>query len=286
MASAADKQKVTLPTRDEDGEVDYLDEDPELPNQRYCIVSFLSPEKVIQKKSDYYFTKFIQWMDYDWKVKGVEHFVAYLSKKYSINIDEIMKDFREFEKTHKDDIKKTDVPEQYQVFLLKHEKELQERFDRENSFQCNIRGVKVRRAFPSYEEAQLWCKVLQRKYPKDNLMIGRMGCWLPWEPSEHLMDNVEYANSQLNEIMRKYKENEANRELFFAEERETSIKAQKEENAKRRLANEGGGGGGAAAGAGGATILDAPPSARETLSQVLAAASAPAHPSEGAMRDA
>ena len=288
MAAA---NKVTLPTRDEDGIVDYLEEDPELPNQRYCIVSFLSPEKVLQKKSDYYFGKFIQWMDYEWKVKGVEHFVAYLSKKYSLNIDEIMKDFREFEKTHRDEIKKTDVPEQYQVFLLKHEKELQEKFDNENSFQCNIRGVKVRRAFPSYEEAQLWCKVLTRKYPKDNLLIGRMGCWLPWEPSEHLMENVEYANSQLNEIMRKYKENEANRELFFAEERETAIKTQKEENAKRRLANAAGeqvplprGAGGA--GAGSSTILDAPASARETLSTVLAAASTPAHPSEGAMRDA
>ena len=285
MAAAADKQskKVTLPTRDEDGDVDYLEEDPELPNQRYCIVSFISPEKVIAQKNDYYFSKFIEWMDYEWKVKGVEHFVAYLSKKYSVNIDEIMKDFREFEKTHRADIKKTDVPEQYQVFLLKHEKELQERFDRDNNFQCNIRGVKVRRAFPSYEEAQMWCKVLQRKYPKDNLMIGRMGCWLPWEPSEHLMENVEYANTQLNEIMRKYQENEANRELFFAEERETSIKAQKEENAKKRLANAAGGAGGAGAAA---SILDAPASARETLSAVLAAASAPAHPSEGAMRDA
>lgn len=285
MAASAGKQsttttkKVTLPTRDEDGDVDYLEEDPELPNQRYCIVSFISPEKVIAQKNDYYFSKFIEWMDYEWKVKGVEHFVAYLSKKYSVNIDEIMKDFREFEKTHRAEIKKTDVPEQYQVFLLKHEKELQERFDRDNNFQCNIRGVKVRRAFPSYEEAQMWCKVLQRKYPKDNLMIGRMGCWLPWEPSEHLMENVEYANTQLNEIMRKYKENEANRELFFAEERETSIKAQKEENARKRLANEAGGAGAAS------SILDAPASARETLSAVLAAASMPAHPSEGAMRD-
>ena len=115
MSSAAGDKKVALPTRDEDGVVDYLDEDPELPNQRYCIVSFLSPEKVIAQKNDFYFKKFIQWMDYDWKVKGVEHFVAYLSKKYSINIDDIMKDFREFEKTHKDDIKKTDVPEQYVV---------------------------------------------------------------------------------------------------------------------------------------------------------------------------
>ena len=95
----------------------------------------------------------------------------------------------------------------------------------------------MRRAFPSYDEAQLRCKVLQRKYPKDNISIGKMGCWLPWEPSEHLLENVEYANSQLNEIMRRYKENEANRELFFAEEREAAIKAQKEENEKRKLEN-------------------------------------------------
>ena len=232
--SAANSKKIELPVREGDEVIDYLDEDPELPNQRYCIVSFISPEKVIAKKQDFFFEKFIQWVDYDWKVKGLENLAAYLSNKYSIKIDDIMKDVHDFEKTHRDEIKKTDVPEKYQVFLLNHEKEVQEAFDRANSFQCNIRGVKVRRAFPSYEEAQLWCKVLQRKYPKDNLMIGRMGCWLPWEPSEHLMENVEYANAQLNEIMRKYKENEANRELFFAEEREASVKAQKEENAKRR----------------------------------------------------
>ena len=87
-------------------------------------------------------------------------------------------------------------------------------------------------------------------------MIGRMGCWLPWEPSEHLMENVEYANSQLNEIMRKYKENEANRELFFAEEREGAMKAQREENARRK--------------------------AEQTQ---LKALEAPVHPSEGGMRE-
>jgi hypothetical protein len=46
---SSSRQKVELPTH-EDGElVDYLEEDPELPNQRYCIVSFISPEKVIEK---------------------------------------------------------------------------------------------------------------------------------------------------------------------------------------------------------------------------------------------
>ena len=250
------RQKVELPVRDGDEVIDYLDEDPELPNQRYCIVSFISPEKVIERKQDFFFKKFMQWTDYDFKVKGLEHLADYIAKKYSLKIDDVMKDVHDFEKTHRDELKNSDIPEQYQVFLLKHEKEVQEAFDRANSFQCNIRGVKVRRAFPSYEEAQMWCKVLQRKYPKDNLMIGRMGCWLPWEPSEHLMENVEYANSQLNEIMRKYKENEANRELFFAEEREGAIKAQREENAKRRAEQA-----------------------------QLKALEAPVHPAEGGMRE-
>lgn len=261
-------KKVELPKKDESGaDVDYLEEDPELPNQRYVVVSFISPEKVIKQKEHFYFEKFMQWADYDWKVKGMEQFVHFLSKKYTLNVDDLMKDVREFEKVHKDEIKKSDLPEKYQVFLLKHEKEVQAAFDKEVDFHCNTRGVKVRRAFPSYEEAQLWCKVLQRKYPKDNIVIGKMGCWLPWDPSDHLMENVEYANAQLNEIMRKYKENEANRELFFAEEREAAIKAQKEENEKRKIEN-----------------AKAEEERKSAARQVM---DAPAvHPSEGGMRDA
>jgi AAA15 family ATPase/GTPase len=51
------------------------------------------------------------------------------------------------------------------------------------------------------------------------------------------MPEVEYAEKELNELMRKYKENESNKEMFFAEQREEAIKAQKEENEKRRKAN-------------------------------------------------
>lgn len=259
--SAPRAKKIELPTHEDGAPIDYLEEDPELPNQRYVVVSFISPEKIIKQKQDFFFEKFLQWSDYDWQIKGMEKFVGFLAKKYTLNQDELMKDVREFEKVHKAELKQSDVPEQYQVFLLKHEKELTEAFDREVGFVCNTRGVKVRRAFPSYEEAQLWCKVLQRKYPKDNIIIGRMGCWLPWDPSEHLMENVEYANQQLNEIMRKYKENEANRELFFAEEREQSIRAQKEENARLKAQQK--------QENGATAVMDAPA----------------AHPAEGALRE-
>jgi hypothetical protein len=258
--------RTELPKRDESGPIDYLDEDPEVPTQKYCIVSFISPEKVIKNKEEFYFEKFVEWMDYEWKIKGLENFMAFLSKKYSVKIDDLLKDAQDFVAVRKEEVKKTDIREQYQIFLLKNEKDLQEMYDNSVDFRTNIRGVKVRRAFPTVEEAQVFSKVLQRRYPKDNLYIGKVGAWLPWDPSEHLMPEVEYAEKELNELMRKYKENEANKEMFFAEQREESIKAQKEENEKRRKAN-------------------AEEKALEDAKKSLEDASAPVHPSEGAHRD-
>ena len=77
------------------------------------------------------------------------------------------------------------------------------------------------------------------------------------------MPEVEYAERELNELMRKYKENESNKEIFFAEEREAKVKAQKEENEKRRREN-------AAATSNAAALEDA---------------AKPVHPSEGALRE-
>jgi hypothetical protein len=256
-------KREILPTHEDDGSVvDYLDEDPEIPTQKYCIVSFLSPEKVMKQKQDFMFEEFIKYMDYDWKVKGLEHLMAFLSKKYSLKIDDLLKDAEEFGKVRNEEIRQTDVPEQWQVFLLKHEKDLQEKFDNSVEFRTNVRGVKVRRSFPTVEEAQVMAKVLQRKYPKDSLYIGKVGTWLPWDPSEHLMPEVQYAEKELNELMRRYKENETNKEIFFADEREAKIKAQKDENEKRRKAN-----------------------AAEVAAKQLEDASKAVHPSEGALRE-
>lgn len=252
-------RRETLPKHEDDGSVvDYLEEDPEIPTQKYCIVSFISPEKVVKQKEQFMFEKFIHWMNYDWKVKGLEHFMAFLSKKYNLKIDDLLKDAEEFGKVRDKEIKDTDVAEQWQVFLLKHEKELQEEYDNKVEFKTNVRGVKVRRCFSTVEEAQVMAKVFQRKYPKDNLYIGKVGAWLPWDPSEHLMPEVEYAERELNELMRRYKENEANKEIFFAEQRQEAIKAQKEENERRK---------------------------RENQQKALEDASKPVHPSEGTIRE-
>ena len=226
--------RETLPKMDENGPVDYLDEDPELPTQRYAIVSFISPEKVLKHKAEFFNEQFIEWLEYDWKIKGMEKYNAFLAQKYNLKVEEMFADLQAFTKVHNEDIAKTDIHEQYQVFLLKKEKELEALYTEKVEFQTNVRGVKVRRVFADLQEAQTFAKVLQRRYPRDNLYIGKVGAWLPWDPSEHMMPEVEYAEKELNELMRKYKENEMNKELFFEEEKSEKIRKQRIENDTRR----------------------------------------------------
>jgi hypothetical protein len=226
--------RETLP-KEEDGQVvDYLEEDPEIPTQRYAIISFISPEKVIKQKQEFYYERFLTWLDYDWKVSGMEGFMAFLAKKYTWKVDDLMNDMVEFTKVHNAEVAKTDIQEKYQIFLMKNEKDLDTEFTEKVEFQTNVRGVKLRRVFPSLEEAQMYTKVLQRKYPRDNLYVGKVGCWLPWDPSENVMPEVEYAEKELNEMMRKYKENEVNKDIFFDERKQEKIEDQKRENAERR----------------------------------------------------
>lgn len=260
-------RREVLDKHDESGQVvDFLDEDPEIPTQRYAVISFLSPEKVIKQKAEFYNEQFIQWLEYDWKIKGMEKFMAFLSKKYSVKVDDLMTDMQDFAKIHNDEIRKTDVHEQYQVFLLKQEKEVEALFNEKVDFRTNVRGVKVRRVFGNLEECQTYAKVLQRRYPRDNLYVGKVGCWLPWDPSEHMMPEVEYAEKELNELMRRYKENESNREIFFEEEKQAKIDAQKKENEDRRRKQ----------------LEDAGQTDEQGLSNAI---QQPVHPAEGGLRD-
>jgi hypothetical protein len=195
----------------------------------------------------------------------MEGFMAFLGKKYSLKTEDLMGDMHEFKKVHEAEIKKSDLEECYQAFLMKNEKELENEFTEKVEFKTNVRGIKVRRVFANLEEAQMFTKVLQRKYPRDNLYIGKVGCWLPWDPSENVVQEVEYAEKELNEMMRKYKENEVNKDIFFEERKAEKIEDQKKENARRRAE------------------AAAEKEKQETATSILD--TPPVHPTEGAIRE-
>ena len=56
---------------------DFLEEDAEIPGQKYCLLSFLSPEKVLANKSIYMFNQFVKSYEFQSRTKNLE---AYLMK--------------------------------------------------------------------------------------------------------------------------------------------------------------------------------------------------------------
>ena len=94
--------------------------------------------------------------------------------------------------------------------------------DKENK--TTLSGIKIRGVFPTYESACEQAKKIQNLDPYFNVFVGDMGKWLPFDPnpdSEAVKDS-EYANEQLNNLMKGYIENQEKSKIFH-EQRKTEL---------------------------------------------------------------
>ena len=222
---------------------DFLDEDTEIPGQRYVLVSFLSPEKVLQKKELFFFEKFLHVYEVDWKVKNLEKYLAdvvttinseldekmreleknnlmesvEVCRKNRLSVDSFLQNYQAFVKKNQAEVTKTTLKESYDDFLYKYKTKLEDDFHAKNDFQTSMRGVKVRGVYSNPKEAELKAKKLQAKDKYHNIYMADMGKWTPWDPNPNEVRDQEYNNDQLNNLMKKYKENEDSREKFFDE---------------------------------------------------------------------
>jgi len=220
---------------------DFLDEDTEIPGQRYVLLSFLSPEKVLDKKELFFFQKFLQSYEVEWKVKNLEKYLvdtvaginaqlderskelekaeqfdaAEICRKNRLRMEDVLSDYQGFIQKNRADIQKTKIVEAYDDFLYAQKGKLEEEFYTANEFRTSIRGVKVRGVFGSTKEAEIKAKKLQNKDKYHNIFMAEVGKWTPWDPNPHEVKDQEYNNDQLNTLMKKYRENEDSREQFF-----------------------------------------------------------------------
>ena len=51
---------------------DFLEEDQEIPGQKFCLLSFLSPEKVLASKDSFLFSSFVKDFEVQYKTKKLE----------------------------------------------------------------------------------------------------------------------------------------------------------------------------------------------------------------------
>ena len=140
---------------------DFLTVDQQIPGQNYCVISFISPEKVLNQKNDFFYWKFLK------------------------HIDNKDLNFIEFN-------------EKFQDFKVSKSNELTNEFNELTEFQTNVRGVKVRGTYETEKEAKVRAEILRRRYPNDNIFVGQVGYWLPWDPDPLDIKDVEYQETELN----------------------------------------------------------------------------------------
>ena len=200
---------------------DYLEVDTELPNQRFVVLSFISPENVLMKKELYFQSEFLKW----------------LCVQSEFLENNVLKN-----NEGKTQLNYTNVKEKYDDFMFNNEEQLENQFHEMSDFKTSVRGVKVRGVYGSHREAEVRSKVLQKLHKRDNVFIGQVGYWLPWDPNPNRIENQEYLEPELNTLMKKYKENSLKRDIYYQEIKEQNMKdslnKNKSEDVKEKLFNE------------------------------------------------
>ena len=107
--------------------------------------------------------------------------------------------------------------EKFLDFKYSNNDDLNDKFNEENDFRTNVRGIKIRGVYESRKEADIRAKVLSKTDKNHNVFVGQVGYWLPWDPSLTYVDDIdgEYLNNELNTLMKKYKENQENKDAQF-----------------------------------------------------------------------
>jgi hypothetical protein len=194
-------------------EVDYLDEDKPIRGQNFVLLSFLSPEDVLVNKEAYMFSQFITKFSED-----MTKLLDGISAKYSDS-----KDFVDSVKENNAFIfNPKDMSEQYGFYKSVNNQELETSYHRDNNFTTSIRGIKVRGVFDTIEEAKNRSEFIKKIDNKFNIYIAQVGCWCPWSPNPDCLENQEYAETQLNTLMKEYKKNMTDKDVVF-ENRKSSL---------------------------------------------------------------
>lgn len=209
-------------------EVDYLDEDKPIRGQNFVLLSFLSPEDVLVNKEAYMFSQFITKFS-----KDMTTLLEGISSKYSDS-----KDFVDSIKENNSYIfNPKDMSEQYGFYKSVNNQELETSYHRDNNFVTSIRGIKVRGVFDTIEEAKNRSEFVKKLDNKFNIYIAQVGCWCPWSPNPDCLENQEYAETQLNTLMKEYKKNMNDKDVVF-ENRKSSLFNASAANAAASVDNE------------------------------------------------
>jgi len=206
--------------------IDLLDVDKPIAGQSFGCFSFISPENILKQREMFLFEEFLKKWDMNKSMEKFHQFLNFLSYKYKLNFEDIIKDFESFVKEERELIINSSLEDDYKTFLDREEDALEKKFSVKYNFQTSVRGFKARGNFASQEEAELRARLLRETDPSFDVFVGPIGTWLPWEPEAYKTGRVEYMEEELNQLANEKKKNESIAKTAFDERiKETKQKA-------------------------------------------------------------
>lgn len=160
--------------------MDFLKVDKKIPGQNYVCLSFVSPsDDMYEKKETFFFHKFLK----------------SAADKYKYDFREMFAEYCNFKKQYSD--------------------KLQEDFNKLVANKTNLRGLKVRGIFETLDEAQQRARTLRETDEYFHVFVGQVGYWIPFDPDPELLENQEYMESELNNLVKKNQENQVLAKKYF-----------------------------------------------------------------------
>ena len=206
--------------------IDLLEVDKPIAGQSFGCFSFISPENILKQREMFFFEEFLKKWDMNKSMEKFHQFLNFVSYKYKLNFEDIIKDFESFVKEERELIVNSSIEDDYKTFLDREEEDLEKKFSVKYNFQTSVRGFKARGNFASQEEAELRARLLRETDPSFDVFVGPIGTWLPWEPEAYKTGRVEYMEEELNQLANEKKKNESIAKTAFDERiKETKQKA-------------------------------------------------------------
>ena len=199
---AAAREQATTPV----STYDYLDEDEPIRRQNFACVSFLSPEDVIEDRKMFIMKDFLSSFSV-----GMNDLVEHIRTKFPIAGEEL----DAIKQAHPTIFKQSEIGAELVTYASVHKEDLEKKFEAAHKFTTSVRGVKVRGAFNTREEAERHIKSLRARDPNFDIFLCEIGKWCPWDPCAEDVGYVDYKETHLNTLMKGYKSNIDNRDEAY-----------------------------------------------------------------------
>lgn len=233
--------------------VDYLKEDPPVPNQEWCVISIISPKDAVTSKTLHYVNNFMvndintllisqaqqmvkklnvtlqkQLFDVMTPLNAslneddqrVGSLFKSISSKLEIDEDEYLDQCR-----RKYVIDDEEILGKYKTYVSVNRQTLDGEFDSTHSGMVSVRGIKNRGNYSKFADAEKRAQFVRGLEPAVHVFVAPVGKWCPVDFEADEVQDQEYMSAELNSLMSKYHENEADKNIHF-EQRKSEMVAE------------------------------------------------------------